>query len=151
MMYNTAVSPLVFRTWCFFHGFTSRSVSEQNNEAAAFTKDAFTDTQMYVIGLNIWSVYCTHQTLDNRCLITCYHLINMHFHTHKPGTVGISPPLISPTSLTGRSPAVSSTTGDITPSHPKCTKTLVFEISQQPTCHYEAHWCSQAPERKYRL
>lgn len=32
--------------------------------------------------------------------------------THTPGTVGISPDLMSPTSLTGWSPAVSSIIGD---------------------------------------
>lgn len=61
--------------------------------------------------------------------------------THKPGAVGISPPLISPTSLTGRSPAVSSTTSDIMPPHSDSTscKAPVFEMSQQQTCHTDIH------------
>lgn len=42
----------------------------------------------------------------------------------------MSPPLISPTSLTGRSPAVSSMTDDITPL-PSNQKASVVDMSQQ--------------------
>lgn len=60
--------------------------------------------------------YC--KTMSIILLIRCFFSftqIMLHIYTHQPGMVGIRPPLIRPTSLTGRSSAVSSTTGDITP------------------------------------
>lgn len=62
-------------------------------------------------------------------------------YTHKPGTAGISPPLIKPTSLTGRSPAVSSTTGDITLLHSDSAdyKTPGLTCDKRQTNHVHIH------------
>lgn len=81
--------------------------------------------------------------LSSKCLKQICKSTYTHRYecTNKPGTAGISPPLIRPTSLTGRSPAVSSTTGDITPLHSDSAdhKTPVLDKWQKQTSHMQIH------------